>query len=105
MAFWQIDPDLSTVPAIVKTTSAAVLSIPFDVAGLLAVGETATVPTATLTDIETGAVTRLTPTQAGTVLTVVVQRLAANHDYQLVWGWTVSATNKPSRITIIRCLA
>jgi len=105
MAFWQIDPDLSTNPAVVKTTSAAVLSIPFDVAALLATGETATLPTAALTDLETGAVTRLTPTQAGTVLTVVVQRLTANHDYRLVWQWTVSATNKPTRLTLIRCLA
>lgn len=105
MAFWQIDPDLSTTPAVVKTTSAAVLSIPFDVAGLLAAGETATLPTATLTDLDTGAITRLTPAQAGTVLTVVVQRLVKHHDYELVWGWTVSATKKPTRITLIRCLA
>jgi len=105
MAFFQIDEDLATTPAVVKTTASAVLSIPLDVAALLAVGQTATLPKATLTDIDTGEITSLTPTQTGTVLTVVVQRLTATHDYRLVWSWQISVTNRPSRITYVRCVA
>ena len=105
MTFWQVSPGLSTTPAVIETTSAAILAIPFDLAALLAVGQTASAPTATLTDLATGAVTRPEVTQAGTVLTAVVQRLVAFHDYRLLWSWQINATNRPSRITFIRCVA
>ncbi len=105
MPFWQVEEELATTPAVVKTTASAVLALPFDVAALLAAGETATLPTATLTDLATNEVTRPLVTLSGTVMTAIIKQLTPNRDYRLVWSWVISPTKKPTRITVIRCVA
>lgn len=106
MADWQVSAELATVPPVVETTALEVRSLTFDASALLGGSESITAQATQLTDLETGEVVGLAaPGRSGNVITQVVKGLLPGHDYRLIWTITISATKKPTRITIVRCVA
>ena len=103
MTIYQVNDALKTTPAVVYVTSLETRALEFDVAALLGAGETPSQPTTRLVDLTTGEIAGLpkSPTLAANVITQVVSGLTRGHIYELVWGFSISANEKPTRITII----
>ena len=96
-----------TSPNTVDVLTGEILPIAVDFARLLASGQTATVPTSSLTDLTTGAAVTLAdqPTVSGTVLTQIVRgaALTAGHNYRLVVGVTAATTTVWQAAVNITC--
>jgi hypothetical protein len=107
MTFWQLPPEsLRADPPVVETTALAIVPLTLDVAPYLGEGETPGDPLTSLYDLTTDRAADIpAPRRAGTVITQVLGALERGHDYQLVWSWQTGPRNRPSRITIIRCIA
>lgn len=67
----------------------------------------ATLPQARMIRLDTGErVTTRTPTIDGSgIITLVHSGFERGVTYEVTWNWTVSPTNKPSRLTIYVCVA
>lgn len=102
MAFWQIDPATATDPAVVELAPGEARTLTLDTARYGGIGRR--ILAVTLVDLDTGrAVALPAPSLAGGVIGQAV-RLAEPGDYELRWSWIVDALNKPSKVTIIRCV-
>jgi hypothetical protein len=99
---------LWTRPAELAVASVEVRRITIDISGILDSGQTPTNPIATLVDEVTNVA--LTnglvdlPTIDGTIISVVVQNLVANHNYRLVVTFDIVATLFTRAIaTMLKC--
>lgn len=105
MIGWQIDLDsgLYTDPPVVYTTASVVVEFTFDTT-TIATGATGASTQLKRLDTREPVTLPGASFASGTV-TQVVRGLERGVDYELSWLVTFSATNKPVRLTVIRCLA
>lgn len=84
-------------PATIQVGSRAVEAIPFDLTDSLGAGESASSPNSALTDLTTGATYAagiVSTALAGSVITVTVHDLVAEHVYRLEVWYSIAATAK-----------